>query len=130
MVFGLKGVFNKSQSSDDYIELDLNQTKARKEKIKIRQFTLKKYDDINEILASLREGYTIAFIDIKQLKSKDIIELKRALTKIKKTVDAMEGSIAGFGDNAIIVSPEFAEIYRGPSVQAGAQNVPKDDMLV
>ncbi|MBS3083515.1 cell division protein SepF [Candidatus Pacearchaeota archaeon] len=90
---------------------------------------MKKYDDINDILASLREGYTIAFIDIKQLKSKDIIELKRALTKIKKTVDAMEGSIAGFGDNAIIASPEFAEIYRGPSGQAGAQNVPKDDML-
>ena len=129
MVFGLKGVFNKSQSSDDYIELDLNQTKTRKEKIKIRQFTLKKYDDINEILASLREGYTIAFIDIKQLKSKDIIELKRALTKIKKTVDAMEGSIAGFGDNAIIASPEFAEIYRGPSSQVSPQ-APKDDMLV
>jgi len=131
MVFGLKGVFNKTQS-DDYVELDLNQTKARKEKIKIRQFTLKKYDDINDILASLREGYTIAFIDIKQLKSKDIIELKRALTKIKKTVDAMEGSIAGFGDNAIIVSPEFAEIYRGPSGQVNQANpqVPKDDMLM
>lgn len=129
MVFGLKGVFNKTQSSDDYVELDLNQSKARKEKIKIRQFTLKKYDDINEILASLREGYTIAFIDIKQLKSKDIIELKRALTKIKKTVDAMEGSIAGFGDNAIIASPEFAEIYRGPSGQVNPQ-APKDDMLM
>jgi len=31
------------------------------------------------------------------LKSKDIIELKRAVSKIKKTVDAMEGTIAGFG---------------------------------
>jgi len=128
MVFGLKGVFNKSQGADDYVELDLNQAKSRKEKIKIRQFTLKKYDDINDILASLREGYTIAFIDIKQLKSKDIIELKRALTKIKKTVDAMEGSIAGFGDNAIIASPEFAEIYRGPASQA--ENHPKEDGLM
>ena len=127
MVFGLKGVFNKSQASDEYVELDLNQAKSKKEKIKIRQFTLKKYDDINDILAALREGYTIAFIDIKQIKSKDIIELKRALTKIKKTVDAMEGSIAGFGDNAIIASPEFAEIYRGPS---GTQAHPKEDLLM
>lgn len=118
MVFGFKGVFNKSQPADDYVELDLNQSKSRKEKIKIRQFTLTKYDDINEILAALREGYTIAFIDIRKLKSKDIIELKRALTKIKKTVDAMEGSIAGFGDQAIIASPDFAEIYRGPTGQA------------
>ena len=128
MVFGFKGVFNKSPSTEDYVELDLSQAKARKEKIKIRQFTLTKYDDINEILASLREGYTIAFIDIRKLKSKDIIELKRALTKIKKTVDAMEGSIAGFGDGAIIASPDFAEIYKGPSAQVS--QAPKEDSLM
>lgn len=128
MVFGFKGVFNKSQATDDYVELDLNAAKSKKEKIKIRQFVLTKYDDINEILAALREGYTIAFIDIRKLKSKDIIELKRALTKIKKTVDAMEGSIAGFGDSAIIASPDFAEIYRGPSGQAAPSN--KEDQLM
>ncbi len=128
MAFNFKGVFNKSQGSDDYVELDVNQPRAIKEKIKIRPFTLKKYDDINEILAALREGYTIAFIDIRQLKSKDIIELKRALTKIKKTVDAMEGSIAGFGDHAIIAAPEFAEVYRGPATTA-AKPTSKDDML-
>jgi len=126
MVFGFKDMFGKSKTSEDYVELDLNQAKSRKEKIKIRQFTLTKYDDINEILAALREGYTIAFIDIKKLKSKDIIELKRALTKIKKTVDAMEGSIAGFGDGAIIASPDFAEIYRGPSQ---TQSAPKEDLM-
>lgn len=128
MVFGFKNVFNKSQPADDYVELDLNQAKSRKEKIKIRQFTLTKYDDINEILAALREGYTIAFIDIRKLKTKDIIELKRALTKIKKTVDAMEGSIAGFGDQAVIASPDFAEIYRGPAASNNQQN--KEDSLM
>ncbi len=116
MAFNFKGVFNKQQSGDDYVELDVSAPKPQKEKIKIRPFTLKKYDDINEILAALREGYTIAFIDIRQLKSKDIIELKRAVTKIKKTVDAMEGSIAGFGEHAIIVAPEFAEVCRGPAI--------------
>jgi len=128
MAFGFKNVFNKSQASDDYVELDLNQAKSRKEKIKIRQFTLTKYDDINEILTALREGYTIAFIDIRKLKTKDIIELKRALTKIKKTVDAMEGSIAGFGDHAVIASPDFAEIYRGPS-QVNQQTKKEDSLM-
>src|SRR3989344_9631634 len=128
MVLGFKNVFNKSQASDDYVELDLNQAKSRKEKIKIRQFTLTKYDDINEILTALREGYTIAFIDIRKLKTKDIIELKRALTKIKKTVDAMEGSIAGFGDHAVIASPDFAEIYRGPS-QVNQQTKKEDSLM-
>ena len=129
MAFNFKNVFGKSQSGDEYVELDLNQAKEKKERIKIRPFTLKKYDDINDILAALREGYTIAFIDIRPLKSKDIIELKRAVSKIKKTVDAMEGSIAGFGDHALIAAPEFAEVYRGP-VMTDSKPSAKDDMLM
>lgn len=129
MAFKFKEMFGKSQSGEEYVELDLNQAKEKKERIKIRPFTLRKYDDINDILAALREGYTIAFIDIRPLKSKDIIELKRAVSKIKKTVDAMEGSIAGFGDHALIAAPEFAEVYRGP-VTMDTKPSAKDDMLM
>jgi SepF-like predicted cell division protein (DUF552 family) len=129
MALNLKGMFGKNQQTDDYVELDLAGAKEQKERIKVRPFTLKKYDDVNEILASLREGYTIAFIDIRSLKSKDIIELKRAVTKIKKTVDAMEGSIAGFGDHAIIAAPDFAEICRSP-VATDTKPSKADDMLM
>jgi len=111
----LKKLFGKeSVPSDEYVEIDLNNTTARKEKIKVRPFVLRKYDDINEILNALREGYTIAVIDIKPLKGKDVIELKRAISKIKKTVDALEGSIAGFGEHTLLVTPEFAEVHRAP----------------
>ena len=61
----------------------------------------------------IREGYTIAVIDIKTLKSKDVIELKRVISKIKKTIEAMEGSIAGFGENTVIAVPSFAKIQKG-----------------
>ena len=81
-------------------------------KVLVKPFVLKNYDNVDEILNSLRAGYTIAIIDIKPLKSKDIVELKRAVSKIKKTGDALDGSIAGFGDNTIIVAPEFAQIHR------------------
>ncbi len=67
MVFNLKKLFGKDNSSNEYIEIDLSQETAKKEKIKIRLFTLRKYDDVNEILNSLREGYTIAVVDIKPL---------------------------------------------------------------
>ena len=40
--------------------------------------------------------------------------MKRAIAKIKKTVDAIEGQIAGFGENVIIVTPKFAEIHKAP----------------
>jgi len=75
-------------------------------------FNLKQYDDVNEILSVLREGMTIVMIDIKTLRQKDSIELKRAIAKIKKTVDALEGSIAGFGDNIVIATPAFAKIHK------------------
>jgi SepF-like predicted cell division protein (DUF552 family) len=100
-----------SGEEPEYIEVDLGQ-EVKKSKIMIRPFVLKRFEDVNSILNSLREGYTIGIIDIKPLKAKDIIELKRAIAKIKKTADALEGSIAGFGENTIIVTPQFAEIYK------------------
>jgi SepF-like predicted cell division protein (DUF552 family) len=51
---------------------------------------------------------------MKPLKTKDVIELKRAIAKVKKTVDAIEGQIAAFGEHTIIVTPKFAEIQRAP----------------
>ena len=62
----------------------------------------------------MREGYTIAIIDIKVLRQKDPIELKRAISKIKKTIDALEGNIAGFGENMVIATPSFARIHKEP----------------
>jgi len=105
------GSNDDSDSVDEYIEIDLGR-EMKKSKVIVRPFVLKSFEDINAILNSLREGYTIAVIDIKPLRSKDIIELKRAISKIKKTADALEGSIAGFGENMIIVTPQFADIYK------------------
>jgi SepF-like predicted cell division protein (DUF552 family) len=65
-------------------------------------------------LNALREGYTITIIDIKTLRQKDSIELKRAISKIKKTIDALEGSIAGFGENTVIATPSFAKVFKEP----------------
>lgn len=108
----LSGLFGGGGEESEYVEIDLGQ-EIKKSKILVRPFLLKSFDDVNSILNSLREGYTIAVVDIKPLKTKDIIELKRAIAKIKKTADALEGSIAGFGESIIIVTPSFAEIYKG-----------------
>gem|GEM_PF-223298 len=111
----IKRVFSDSISDSDldneYLEIDLEQEKKDK-KVFVKLFVLKQYEDVNDILNSLREGYTIAIIDIKLLRQKDSIELKRAISKIKKTTDALEGSIAGFGENIVIVTPSFAKIHK------------------
>jgi len=112
MVFDVKRFFGK-EDSNDYVEIDLDSAEEQQEnKIAVKPFTLKSFDDIQDILSSMRNGYTIAVIDIKPLKTKDLIELKRSVSKIKKTVDALEGNIAGFGDNIIIATPKFAEIHK------------------
>jgi SepF-like predicted cell division protein (DUF552 family) len=114
MVFDkIKKAFSGSSDEPEYIEIDLGR-ETKKAKVIVRPFILKSFEDINSVLNALREGYTIAVIDIKPLKSKDIIELKRSISKIKKTVDALGGNIAGFGENIIIVTPQFADIYRPP----------------
>ncbi len=96
---------------DEYLEIDLGREEEEK-KVFVKLFTLKDYEDVNDILSALREGYTIAIIDIKNLRQKDSIELKRAVSKIKKTADALEGSIAGFGENMVIATPSFAKIHK------------------
>jgi len=101
----------KDDIQEDYLEIDLDK-EERDNKVVVKLFVLKKYEDVTPILNALREGYTIAIIDIKTIKQKDPIELKRAVSKVKKTTDALEGNIAGFGENLLIVTPPFAKIQR------------------
>ena len=85
-----------------------------KSKLMVRPFVIEEFEQIKPILDALREGHTVALINIKPLKDKDLVELKRAINKLKKTCDALEGDIAGFGENWIAAVPSFAYIYRGP----------------
>jgi len=104
--------YEETDVEEGYVELDTDSEDV-KSKILVRPFTITDFEDIKPILDILREGYTIALINIKPLKDKDLVELKRAINKMKKTTDAIEGEIAGFGEDYIIVTPSFAKIYRG-----------------
>ena len=127
MVFDkIKKAFSKTigeDIGDEYLEIDLGKEETE-QKVFVKLFALKDYEEVNTILNSLREGYTIAVIDIKALRQRDSLELKRAVSKIKKTTDAMEGNIAGFGENVIIVTPSFAKIHKE------AMPKPKDEKEV
>jgi SepF-like predicted cell division protein (DUF552 family) len=108
-----------NELEEEYVELGPSvQPEDGESKIIVRPFVIEDFTDIKEILNALRDGYTIAIINIKPLKEKDIIELKRAINKLKKTCDAIKGDIAGFGDDYIICSPAFAEIYRAKEVKS------------
>lgn len=118
----MAGVFeklfqNRSQEdefTDEYVEISSRPIDTSgKAKVMVRPFVIEDFADIKPALDALREGYTICLLNIKPLKEKDLVELKRAIGKLKKTIDAIEGDIAGVGDDTIIASPAFARIYRG-----------------
>jgi SepF-like predicted cell division protein (DUF552 family) len=117
MVFKkIRDALKGSEEEPEYIEIDLGR-EVKKSKVIVRPFVLKSFEDVTPILNALREGYTIAIIDIKPLKQKDVIELKRAISKVKKTADALEGNIAGFGESIIMVTPQFADIFKSKGPQ-------------
>ena len=106
------------EEGDEYLEVGPEQAVDEgKAKIIVRPFVIEDFDDIKPILDSLREGYTIALINIRPLKERDIVELKRAINKLKKTCDAIEGDIAGFGEDYIVITPSFAKIYRSKGTE-------------
>ena len=123
----IKRTFSKREQDDDlmpdnnteYVELDTESGSidTRNAKVIVRPYSIEDFSDVKEILDEVREGKTIALVNIKVLKDKDMIELKRAINKIKKTIDAIDGDIAGFGDDYLVVTPSFAKIHRSPKAK-------------
>ncbi len=101
------------ESVDEYVELDTRVDSDLDQKVVVRQFVIEDFSDVKQILDIIRESYTIALVNIRPIKEKDLIELKRTINKLKKTCEAIGGDIAGFGEDYIVVTPGFAEIYRG-----------------
>jgi SepF-like predicted cell division protein (DUF552 family) len=117
------------QAEDDYVELNTEGEKGKHSKIIVRPFVMQDFSDIKTVLDALREGYTIALVNIKPLKEKDLVELKRAVNKLKKTCDAIEGDIAGFGEDYIVITPSFASIYRSKATNPLKEEMAGDDSM-
>src|SRR3989344_8495354 len=79
-------------SEDSYVQVD-SASKEEKTKVTVRPFVLEEFEDIKDVLDVLREGATIAMVNIRPLREKDIVELKRAISKLRKTCEAIDGDI-------------------------------------
>jgi len=106
----------EQQQPEDYVEVSSQTPKEDRSKVSVRPFVMEEFEDIKEVLDVLREGSTVALINIRPLKDKDIVELKRAITKLRKTCEAIDGDIAGFGEDYVVAVPYFARIHRNHSM--------------
>lgn len=105
----------KKGDEKDFIELGPDEPKQKGAKIFVKYFILTDFGDIKPVIDSLREGYTIALMKIKPLKDKDMNELKRAISKVKRTCEAIDGEIVGIDEDWIIAVPNFIEVFKGES---------------
>jgi SepF-like predicted cell division protein (DUF552 family) len=103
----------KQEEGDDFVEIPETSINDNA-KIQVRISTLKAYEDIDKVQHMLRDGNVI-FLRISDLRKKDIAELKRAVDRLKKTCTAMEGDMVGVDEEYLIVTPHFAQVYRGKS---------------
>jgi len=117
MVFGLfkkskpEKEEKKEEAGDEFLELDHTAFETER-KVNIRVETLEGYADADRIQSLVREG-NVVFLKIKKLRDRDISELKRAVDKLRKTCMAMSGDIVGVDEDFLIITPQFARIYRG-----------------
>lgn len=110
-LFGkFKGEENIGIDEDEYVELDASSEGGSK-KIKIRIATLNEFNDVEKVQSILRDN-NIVWVKIKPLKDKDMTDLKRAIDRLKKTVRAMNGDIAGVDEDWLVACPEFATVHR------------------
>lgn len=102
--------------SEDYLsisDVDVKTTDEDGKIVDVRVFVLDDYENIRDILDIIRGEKTICLIDIHLLRNKDPDELRRAIDKLKKTVEAVDGELVGFHENWVLASPKNVHIHKG-----------------
>lgn len=102
-------------SSEDYLALNEMSVKMPETSsdLEVRVFVLDSYDNIRDVLDVVRSEKTMCLIDIHLLRNKDTDELRRAVDKLKKTIEAVGGELVGFHENWIMAAPKNVRIHKG-----------------
>jgi len=107
----IKGIFDKFRGEEDYVELEPAAEEEEEKKIIVQVERIGDMADADRIQRKVREG-NILLVKIKDLRDKDLEELKRAVERIKRTCMAINGDIAGIGEDWLLVCPASAKVHR------------------
>jgi hypothetical protein len=99
----------KAEEGEDTVEVS---PEIEEGKVNVKIENLRGYSDTDRVQQLMREG-NVVFLKIKELRGKDINELKRAVDKLRKTCTAMNGDIVGVDEDFLIITPKSVTIYRG-----------------
>ena len=101
----------EEKPEEEYVELTEEGSKSDA-RIGVRIETLSGYSDIDRIQELIRSG-DVVFLRIRDLRAKDISELKKSVDKLRKMCSAINGDIVGVEEDFLVITPHIAQIYRG-----------------
>ena len=102
------------EESKEYVELEVDQKEKPVAKLYVKYYTLVKFEDSGSVLNDIRSGSTLSFIKIKEIREKGgMDELKRTITKMKRSADASDAQIVGIDEDYIIIVPNFVKVEKG-----------------
>lgn len=106
-------VTKKKEETEEEGYVELEPSAFREEaRVNVRIESIEDFVDADRIQALVREG-NVVFLKIRKLRERDMSELKRVVDRLKKTCTAMGGDIAGVDEDYLILTPNFAKVYRG-----------------
>ncbi len=113
-----------SNQNSDYVELEVDQGDKPMPKIFVKYYNVNKFEDASSILNDIRSGYTLSFIKVKELREKGgVDELKRTISKLKKSSDAAGAQIIGVDEDYLLVVPDFVKVEKGEVLSNGENGV-------
>ncbi|MCL4398332.1 cell division protein SepF [Candidatus Parvarchaeota archaeon] len=105
---------DSSSQGSDYVELEVEQGDKPMAKIYVKYYNLNKFEDASPVLNDIRSGYTLSFIKVKEIREKGgVEELKRTISKLKKSSDAAGAQIIGVDEDYLLVVPDFVKVEKG-----------------
>lgn len=94
---------------EEFIEIEAEKSKP---KYYVKSFTLTEFEDIRDISKAVRSGNYVVLVDIKPLKNNDVVDLRRAINKLKSLTLEVAGEIAGISGDWIVITPHPISIEK------------------
>lgn len=100
--------------SKEYVELEVDQKEKPTTKLYVKYYALVKFEDASSVLNDIRSGATLSFIKVRDIREKGgLEELKRTISKLKRSADAAEAQIVGIDEDYILIVPNFVKVEKG-----------------
>ena len=103
-------IFGRKKEEEEFVEIDTSAF-GEQEEIRIMVERLNDLSDAERVQQLLREG-NIVLVRIKDLWETDANLLKRAVERIKRTCNAMDGDMVIMDKDILIVTPPTVKIQR------------------